>query len=492
MTSANTGRLGETLVASTKPDLVFEKCSVRFLYNFVLDFLNLPFDANPEVETGAGEQPKSRAMPDSVVSLLRKQFGGKGDVKDGNLDGRNGIEGVFRSRFPSKLAVTIRRDVTAMLEIDGGEARSKVELSVQAIVNDCGTGLCDVRISTIQGERATLKQVHDILSLANEIPGRQNKLIIEGCGISIFGVFVRTMCELLEPFKDTKGQLVEWSRLWHELQNESQGFYRIEWLDYQLAGLDSDTEYQQPYPVLDLSLKSELYNEVFLARAGLSHKDIHGRRAVHAKEIASLLLREIIYENIEFIDSTFPAWHNLGLTGIALTTNLNLNSQLFLSLHFRSCLIIRNAGLPEERDPAPHIVPGILAMVDTTRSRWYVLLVVNGLLDLLLRGLTHEKQYTRALIDGVLRRRIKLGGALEDPLVYQWGGGSTPEAYAAARRAFTLERLEESALHKLGILDRCLADIARIQDVTALLAEIRRQQQAEVQNAEQTPSGDKR
>ena len=269
-------------------------------------------------------------------------------------------------------------------------------------------------------------------------------------------------------------QLVQWDEV-RKGKSWGRQYYKVAWLDFGLADFSKEREYQQPYLVIELLANEELYSEFFLANPDeVDASSIRQKRLRISKELSSMLFREVIFENIDYLDPTFPGWADLTRGEMSVTTNLNLNSQLFLTVHYRSTLLVSNAGLPEGRNPFRFIGPSALTMLCFVRLRWYALVTINGLLDDLLRKVAclpaDEAWSTEVnrITKDIMKWRMRLGHFLEDPTVYHWGGGSLPQAFKIAQQAFSLERLERGALQKFAVIDRAIADFVRSRSIEAL------------------------
>lgn len=460
--------------SSEKKSLEFQTPKIRYLYNFLCDFLDLDF-----ISTDKNEK--------TIESCINDHFDKKEIVVFcGNLYDRNGIEGLFRSKIQQKIVIDLYKSERAKLTLSDAD-EIPIQLSTQICLSDSGLGLCEIKVELPDAQEVDLPTIHNLLALVKEAGNHDKEIYLSYDKISSkiipYDIFINAIYDLFHAFSDKKGPVnIEWESINKNLNSGKEIHqYNVELLDCQVAQFSKNhkkkgflefIEYQKPYVVTELTLPGPLYQEIFLdENPKMDAKGAIEKRKKYGKELASILLREIKPQNIKYIDPTFPAWDDLGLAGIANTTNLNLNSMLYFSLHFRSALIIRNGAASKNDDPGPLVIPGILSMIDSIRSRWYSLLILNGLLDVLLRELRKNKGYSLKLTKDILRRRMKLGDVLEDPLLYQWGGGSAPEAYAVARRTFSIERLEKAALQKFTLLDRTMEDMGKAYELETFFPE---------------------
>ena len=440
------------------PPLEFREVTVRFLYNFFLDFLDLPF-----------QQKDAESGEESVEGLLRKTFR---DMRPGGLRTREGLEGFFRIDIPKRFSFPVfseRHGVCKSALTLKGDI--PVLVSVLVSVADTGSGSCEIAVTSTSG-KVEFRELHALLGLTNEIPGQQRGTVLSFPrkeSRTIFGFFLDALRATFAAFRKKDGTCpITWPAIWHECRDWKEMRYQVEWLDGEIAEFSKDKEFQQPYVFTEAVMNGDLYESIFLDTSEIVDSGpVLKMRRSYGKELASILFREAVFDNIAYIDSTFPAWGNLGNLGLwesGVATNLNLNSQLFATLHFRSAVIYVNGDLREERNPQRFMSPAFFSLVDTVRTQWYALVIINGHLDMLLRSarsIRRSRETWSRIVETILRRRMKLGLFLEDPTLYHWGGGSLPEAYAVAQQAFSLPKLEQAALQKFDLLDRVLADFVR-------------------------------
>ena len=421
-------------------------------------------------------------MKGLVTEWLRNQHPGI-KLSDELLDrSEPALDPMFRSKYPKLLAFPLplpEADVRLVHDTD-----LPLTLQVKICLMDSGCGLCDVSLAVKESSRqVSFKQLHDLLKLANEQHGEKYRIKrgdqLDSSTETVYGLFLESLHDFLDSFKEApdplnEKRLVQWGEV-RKGKTWGQQNYKVAWLDFILADFSKEREYQQPYLVIELLANEELYSEFFLANPDeVDASSIRQKRLRISKELSSVLFREVIFENIDYLDPTFPGWADLTRGEMSVTTNLNLNSQLFLTVHYRSTLLVSNAGLPEGRNPFRFIGPSALTMLCFVRLRWYALVTINGLLDDLLRKVAclpaDEAWSTEVnrITKDIMKWRMRLGHFLEDPTVYHWGGGSLPQAFKIAQQAFSLERLERGALQKFAVIDRAIADFVRSRSIEAL------------------------
>jgi hypothetical protein len=449
-------------------ELVFTKVRVNFLFSFCLDFGNIPFDNYSVSDT----------TMDTILGMVKKHFLQKHhqgvSVNEGVPENRKGLQAALCTQFPGRIhLIWPLRDAVLVYK----ESSKNLNLSVCTMIQlfSTGMGLCDVTVETPEEIDVTTQDLHCILDLANEWSrhGMTALKLKEGNELlTPYDIFIESFHEMFDSFhaEEKSNYSVDWRAISPRVTRFGVVSSRVDWLDSRIVKFALDQPYQQPYIVTEVFLPKESYQNIFLDTGSDTNiDDVKIKRKRFQKSFAAILLREVFFDNIPFIDTTFPAWTSEGLSDLDFPSNLNLNSRLFCSVHCRSALVVRDASLPKTHDPGFFIVPGLLSMIDLVRGRRHAMLVINGLLDGLIRDLKSELGYSREMVISILRWRIKLADVLEDPLLYHWGGGSMPEAYEVARRGFALERLQNLALQKFSVLDRLLSDILRTQDIEIFL-----------------------
>lgn len=178
------------------------------------------------------------------------------------------------------------------------------------------------------------------------------------------------------------------------------------------------------------------------------------RRYEH--EIASIVFRQIGSEMPLEPAYTNPPTPN-SVPGLF---SMGLDARLYVNMSRRSILCIcRN----KNEDPAQFFIPELLNLCEFVRSRWYMLIMMNRVLDHRL-GDMRKKAETGELtasdeVYQIMKFREWLLTCLEDPGIYVIAGDALSNLSEELSKTFRINELCELVLKKFDLYDRFYRNI---------------------------------
>lgn len=361
----------------------------------------------------------------------------------------NGIDPEYRTRLLSSCYVDLGHG-----ELTRGSRTWSIRRHLRLF--DSGIGTVTITLGSVNGTPLDSEDVHSVLGMVGELENEGPvefavKIGGERRDTSLYDLFLECVQVLLESFApgaEAAGSAVQ-TVDWRKIQYSKRGSVvqsSLRWLDWEVADMER-AEFQQPLVLTQLWLPGELYKRIFLKR---EPDVICGLR----QEILSILLREIEHRNVASMDPSF-ANEFMKMSDDGLPVNMNLNSRLFMAFHPRSCLVFRATG---ESDPGRFLIPSLLDVMDLVRTRWHMSVVINALLDILIRSVRENVYASKADLSDLIDQRLRLGSLLEDPITYRWGGGSLKVVYEEAMRQLRIIALEEAGLRKMNLAHTLFSD----------------------------------
>lgn len=237
---------------------------------------------------------------------------------------------------------------------------------------------------------------------------------------------------------------------------------------------------QVPYTYVFASTPYQLYKNAFLEEGGDFEKKRQVRKD-YTNEIAAILGRWLVVENIPFTSTDY--WEAQGLVKEGAFRSLYMNSLVFTTFSKMAAFSLhpdmRTAPDNLQFDKIAMCIPfeptrqSILRCLEFSRARWHHVISLNRKLDELIEEIVNRRSVSDVLPlrKDIVKLRSQAAIHFEDPLAYLWDATVGSEI-AKFLHASIIERLEESTIRKLEMLDKLIedrVDILKIRDFLNLL-----------------------
>jgi hypothetical protein len=242
----------------------------------------------------------------------------------------------------------------------------------------------------------------------------------------------------------------------------------------------SELHFQDPFPVICLSIPDKVYAYNFLdpeqRKVFLKGQNIKYIRESKAnprlfKELLMLLFRSKL---TQFQDMTFAKGFNLLDEG--RVPNMCSNSSVFLYLYSRSAVTVstKNSLLKKHAD---YIVPAFIETIHYLRMRWHTYVIASQWQDRIIESLSRNSTDFRDVLKKIIASRRDISRALSDPLTYRLGSGSMDKIYEIGLNIFRIDELRKIIVDKFSMIDALYSNLfeyEKVQELDMIEEEIRK------------------
>lgn len=227
--------------------------------------------------------------------------------------------------------------------------------------------------------------------------------------------------------------------------------------------------FQDPFPVMELTLSDENYAHTFLDieqaeiligkdQSDYSNNWIQNQEKLN-KELLTILSRSKVfhYPDVSFA-SRFGYLINNRLVNMCST------SLIFLHLYSRSGIAIRPQNKMAE-DHAEYIVPAFIETVLYLRMRWHTYVAATQWLDKIIENLSKNQTPFKEILKMIIESRRGISRALCDPITYRLGSGSMNKVYESGLDIFRMRDIEKIVSEKSDMIDRLYANLFEQQRI---------------------------
>jgi len=346
-----------------------------------------------------------------------------------------------------------------------------VGLEAYARIFDNGAGCITYKVR--KPENISLREIHHIFSLSQrsyeETQGMAH-LQINGHNLRLYDLFTSML-------RDVEHQLNDWNCADSQNLGETAGVVGslVDVQDWLV--MDPDDKHlaaQNPYVLSVLEVLPDNGGELFWQQqVNLEHtQPTDADLDLRHLELAAILLRMVYPDNSFQHDHLAQTLHNVRIP-YELRNKLGTlrnyawdRTMMMCSSRFSTLFACRD----KSRNPALLVKHSLLDTAEILRTRWHMSVLLNALLDLdmeMIRA-TPSSHNTNAL-RAIIERRRQFAYFLNDPLHYNFEGGSVARLIEVAQQGLWLETLRDTTFKKLQILDQLYKDqmeVIRIEEFT--------------------------
>lgn len=229
--------------------------------------------------------------------------------------------------------------------------------------------------------------------------------------------------------------------------------------------------FQDPFPIVELTLTRNAYASAFLDQTQVSTMlgrkpgaffKRKNKRWRSAQMHFFLQLLTILFRSkaFNFPDCSF-AGSFTHLTHGRLT-NMCSTSLVFLHLYSRSALAIKS-DFEEAEKHARYILPAFVETVQYLRMRWHAYVVAAQWLDIIAEKLSENKVPFERARGMIIESKREISRVLSDPLTHRLSSGSMNKIYELGLEIFRIHEIEKIFFEKSNMVDKLYNDLFELK-----------------------------
>ena len=408
----------------TPEQVAYRSADIYFVFSFVLDFARPFHTVSSELARGTESGswisgPPHNRRGKAPFLVIERQY----PPDSGNYIG-------------TSMSKLIRRtqDVTLEYKEENFHASpSKAKLEGHVRIFKSGAASITYRVGV---DDPTLRLIHQILSLSQRRSEGFGESVLRGAHIPDRGYLHDIFVNDLE-----------------KVEGELASFAQVQDRKVMDLGRKREDPSQNPYVLSVLELERDPgTGRVFWEPEGDQDPDLVPKY----KELVSILLRMFLpsaefEEHLQRLRIPYELRNQYGTL-----KNYAWDSRVMMCFTGVSTLF---ACPDKNSQPESFLVRSLLDTVEIIRTRWHMSILLNAVLDQDMESIRDTASSDNLdSLDQLIQRRRQFAYFLDDPLPYNFEGGSVTRIVDAAETEMGLERLKESTRRKLEVLDKLYSD----------------------------------